>query len=541
MQLQELLKLPVYRGARLLAGKGGAARQVKSVNMMDAPDIIGFLKPNDLLLTTGYAMRDKPEELAGLIRQMAENGCAGLGIKLKRFLHEIPQSALDLADELDFPLIELALEPSLGELLQASLSRMMEKHNEELHYAIDLHRDFSRMIMQGHGIAAVIQALSRVVEGTALLMNHRCETIFGSGPLPDAVFGQLREQSRRMLAGQPDSDAETVGLRLPADETEEGPEAFFYRIRLPQQTYFMVLVNAARMDGSPLPSLAVEQAANVIGFELMKQQAVRERTRRFKNEYFDNLVEGRFGSAAEILHSGKRYGLQDRVPYLCIAAQTDPGTGEADDSQFQKRDYIYERLKTMLSERKRKFVMFNKKERYVLLVEWERQPASGVALLSRELAELQESLFSADRVSLSFGIGNPAEQLTQIPGAFKEAANALELGYRGRQTRFVQIYRAKEVAGLLGMIPKEARRDFVAESFRPLANVEPGEREELLNTARAFLETQGQIAETAKRLYIHRNTVAYRMAKFEKLTGRSLRDPNDSLRLRLAFLLRELQ
>jgi hypothetical protein len=50
MQLMELLRLPVYSNILILAGKSGLTRQVQSVNMMDAPDIIDFLKPNELLL-----------------------------------------------------------------------------------------------------------------------------------------------------------------------------------------------------------------------------------------------------------------------------------------------------------------------------------------------------------------------------------------------------------------------------------------------------------------------------------------------------------
>ncbi|MNC70709.1 Purine catabolism regulatory protein [compost metagenome] len=69
---------------------------------------------------------------------------------------------------------------------------------------------------------------------------------------------------------------------------------------------------------------------------------------------------------------------------------------------------------------------------------------------------------------------------------------------------------------------------------------EPHERDELMATARVFLDTQGQIGETAKRLYVHRNTVSYRLNKYEQLTRRSLRDSNDSLRFRIAFLIGEL-
>ncbi|MGG1314450.1 PucR family transcriptional regulator [Cohnella laeviribosi] len=540
MQLVELLRLPAYRNVRVLAGKRGLSRQVKSVNMMDAPDIIHFLKPNELLLTTAYAIREKPEELLKLVRQMADSGCAGLGIKTKRFLQKIPDSVFELADALDFPLIELALEPSLGELLQASLSCIMEKHNEELNYAIALHRDFSRMIMQGKGIASVIDSLSRVVEGTVLLMNHRYEAIFSSKPLAEPVYEQLRKQTQAMMSGLHGADDQTVSSCFFSANEDERAEVFFYRIQLPRMTFFLILVDA-RIDGSPLPRLAIEQAANVIGFELMKQQAVKERSRRFKNEFFENLVEGRFASAEEMLHLGKRYGLHELFPCHLIVGKTDDAAGEAEDSLFNKRDDIYESLKSALSGHGLQYAIFNKKELFVLLVKRKSGLHPDGVPLPRLLADFQEKLYRSEQISLSFGIGNPVEQPTHLPNAFKEALNALRLGYQSKQTRFVQIYRAKEVVELLQMIPGEARRDFYKETFRGLADIDAGEREELLNTARVFLETQCQIAETAKQMFIHRNTVAYRMAKFEKLTGRSLRDPNDSLRFRLAFLLEELQ
>jgi purine catabolism regulator len=54
------------------------------------------------------------------------------------------------------------------------------------------------------------------------------------------------------------------------------------------------------------------------------------------------------------------------------------------------------------------------------------------------------------------------------------------------------------------------------------------------------LETHCQLSETAKRLYVHRNTVIYRLEKCEELIGRSLKEPDETLRLRLAFRIKAL-
>ena len=114
MKLLDLLKQPCYSGSVIIAGENGLTRTVQSVNMMDAPDIIDFLKPDELLLTTAYLLKDEPDALLTLVAKMAEHGCAGLGVQTKRFLGEIPPGVLLLANTLSFPIIELPPERALG-------------------------------------------------------------------------------------------------------------------------------------------------------------------------------------------------------------------------------------------------------------------------------------------------------------------------------------------------------------------------------------------------------------------------------------------
>jgi len=82
---------------------------------------------------------------------------------------------------------------------------------------------------------------------------------------------------------------------------------------------------------------------------------------------------------------------------------------------------------------------------------WERFP--GERPLVDNLLAVQEILFHRERLSFSFGIGNPAEQLVRIPSSYKEALGALQMRYQSRQTRFIQSYRTRETAELIKLIP----------------------------------------------------------------------------------------
>src|SRR3954453_2555865 len=121
MKVIELLTIPQLDGMTIIAGESGTEREVESVNMMDAPDIIHFLIENEFLITTAYHIKNDPHLLTELVKAMAEQGCAGLGIKTKRFLEKVPDEAIKLANELAFPIIELPLDLSLGEIVNHTL------------------------------------------------------------------------------------------------------------------------------------------------------------------------------------------------------------------------------------------------------------------------------------------------------------------------------------------------------------------------------------------------------------------------------------
>src|SRR5258707_14805623 len=106
LRVREVLAAPCLAEARVLAGASGLDRIVRRLNVMEVPDILPWVKPHELLLTTGYPLRDEPAELVRLVAELDDRGLAALAIKLHRYLDEIPAGMLEEADRRGFPLIE---------------------------------------------------------------------------------------------------------------------------------------------------------------------------------------------------------------------------------------------------------------------------------------------------------------------------------------------------------------------------------------------------------------------------------------------------
>ena len=171
MKLAEILQKPVFDKVEVIAGHTGLNKEIKHITMMDAPDIVDYLNPNDLLVTTAYHLKDKPGVLLSLIKSMQEKDCTALGIKSKRFLGHIPNEAIQFANDKGFPLLEIPLETSLGEIVNASLNYMLSQRTAELTTAFETHRKFTQHILKGKGIKRLVDDLSHMINKRIVLFD----------------------------------------------------------------------------------------------------------------------------------------------------------------------------------------------------------------------------------------------------------------------------------------------------------------------------------------------------------------------------------
>ncbi len=101
----DMLKLPTFAGYEIAAGKNGMGKCVRFVDFIEVPDVIKWALRDTFYFTTGYAFRESPDQICRLIEAFSQNGACGIGIKLGRYIDALPEEALKIADELNFPLV----------------------------------------------------------------------------------------------------------------------------------------------------------------------------------------------------------------------------------------------------------------------------------------------------------------------------------------------------------------------------------------------------------------------------------------------------
>jgi purine catabolism regulator len=314
-KVEDLFIVEVLQEAKVIAGHAGLKRIVESIEISETPDVLDFLTVNSLLLTTGYAFKDNPLALCDLISQINQRPCAGIAIKLKRFIDEIPEEVIDLANQLEFPIIHIPESLTLGKVAHQLLSFIWDNQIEELFYAIHVHKKFTNMMIKGYSLDSLIDNLGSLLKCPVLLLDPIGDVSsfsqhFRTGNMK-IIMKNVEEHFKSDIDKYREKNELTIEIQGGTHSTGICIKMFRVKTMHPYP-YLLIIFNPERL---PYPSsqLAIEQASTVISFTLLKQEAIRDNSRLLENNFFSSLVDGNISSEQEIIHRGKQYGLIDKL------------------------------------------------------------------------------------------------------------------------------------------------------------------------------------------------------------------------------------
>ncbi len=146
------------------------------------------------------------------------------------------------------------------------------------------------------------------------------------------------------------------------------------------------------------------------------------------------------------------------------------------------------------------------------------------------------------RRTFSTGVSRPIDSLAGLPAAYEEALSAVSVGRQLHGASALTHFDGLGVFRLLSLIPDSSDlRRFVEESLGPLANDDVPEHADLRTTLSVLIDTNMNVAETARLLFFHYNTLRYRIAKLEKMLGPFTSDPELRLKLALALKVHQMR
>ena len=314
VSLRAALALPALSGARVLAGAAGLGRAIRYVNVMEVPDILDWVKPDELLLTTAYPLRDDRAQLAELVPRLADRGLAGLAVKPARYLDEVPAVMLEAADRLAFPLLELPPQTALADIINAVLGLILNTQALRLERAAAVHERFTAIVLSGGGVREIVQVLGELLDRPAAILDAH-GAVLARSPLFPGQTDFVRWP--QLLAQTAD------GLRwldLP-DNPSSYTQAAVQPIQVGSELHGIAVVLSEQALLADEQLMALEQGATIAALYLVQARAVAEADHRFQAVCLDELVTGHLADRAVLRERATAFGWDLSGPRAVMVAE----------------------------------------------------------------------------------------------------------------------------------------------------------------------------------------------------------------------------
>lgn len=241
-----------------------------------------------------------------------------------------------------------------------------------------------------------------------------------------------------------------------------------------------------------------------------------DRNNFFQNLLLDNLL------LVDIYNRAKKLHIEVNAPRAVFLVET----------KLEKDGIVTELLKGMFSWQAGDYITAVDESSVILIKALEPNSSYDDMV---EIAETIVALMNSEAMlNVRVSFGTPVQELKDVSKSYKEAKMALDVGKIFYAEKKVTAYSTLGIGRLIYQLPVNLCRIFINEIFGD--NV-PGELdEETLTTINKFFDNNLNVSETSRQLFVHRNTLVYRIEKIQKTTGLDLRNFDDALTFKIALM-----
>ena len=563
MRVRDLLDVPGL-GLRLLTDISGVDRVIQHVFTTDLPDPTRYLTSGDLVLT-GMIWCREPGDADRFVRALVRAGAGVLGAG--EALGEVKPEVVEACARHGITLLAVPAETSFAAVTEEVGRRLNGDRASAMTRVLGRRRLLLSAVAEGAGLDAMFRLMGREIGTECWLLTALGRVVGGTGPSLPAPLA-LRLAGEYLRADRLPAAVRVSGPPVPG--AGGGKYSLFAVGGEPRVTSWFLACAGHEHDWGPIaPELgeSVTELAADAALERARLDAGRAGDRKLAEAIVTMLAAdpGEGAAPAEIASLMRAAGLPPEGRYLVAAMSAEADRIAGPNADRWRCDLAEELAVPPAEGTAEGAVAAALADQIVTLVplaggrpprsqQSPEGPGSAAAhAFADRLREASPVLESArSRIRLTVGVSTPAEGVTALAGALHEAQSARRLaairadaggaaaGGAG-PVPAVSVVTSDEVAShelLLASVPGSVLRSFRERLLGPLLAYDERHHAELLPTLREFLACSGSWNACAAAMYVHVNTVRYRIRRIEELTGRDLSRLDDQVDFFLALRIR---
>lgn len=353
------------------------------------------------------------------------------------------------------------------------------------------------------GVTTMIsnQILQSTVEGIKQISRVDLGVFDTDGKVLAATFPEMEQYAEQamMFVNSPAESQELQGYQ-------------FFKVHDETHLEYILLASGSNDDTYMVGKMASFQLQNL----LVAYKERFDKDNFVKNLLLDNLL------LIDIYNRAKKLHIDTDVRRVVFILET----------SYEKDSTSLENVRISLGNKARDFITAVD-EKSIIIVK-ELAPSDDYAEMEHVAEHILGSLDHARRVNAHIAYGTIVSEIKEVSRSYKEARMALDVGKIFFDERDIFAYSSLGIGRLIYQLPMPLCKMFIREIFE---NKSPDDfDEETLTTINKFFENSLNVSETSRQLYIHRNTLVYRLDKLQKSTGLDLRVFEDAITFKIALM-----
>lgn len=523
ISLRNAMKIGKFGDCEVVAGHGGLARTIDNVTIMEVPEVVQWLKGKELILTSLYAIKDDINAQNMLVQNLHSAGATALAIKPSQFIKEIPEGIMNSGNRLGFPIIEI---PDHIKYLDILSPVMHYIFNEK----VVLQEDLEQASKILHEIFLNAKGLKEFLNNVSYLTKNiiTIESKFSFIVVPEFPhqFDPLNEDQiyelsiiQRPLHFKRSFDGDSVSC-IAAPIMNDG------------EYYGNITCWEVNNENLPIDLAILEKASSLLSLEFLKLRVKYDIEQQYKRDFIRELLFSENIKEKKIIEWGDNYQITREKEYICLVLSSRDGI-PFDENKMQLKEY---QIDAIIQKLHPHALVGHLKDRICLII-----PFSGG--LKNENHEKTFAVL-ADQLDLEsplyLGVGRPGKGPEGIQNSFTQAEKATELNMTINSSKSIFYYDALGAYRLLDQLKgKKELSDFYEETVGTL--FEQDTNHELVKTLKTYFYHNEVLKTTAEALFIHINTLKYRIKKIEDITKCNLRNTEGKMNLFLGLKIHELR
>ena len=516
--VEEILQLPIMESTTVLAGAKGLDRLVQSVGVVAGTEVVEWVKSGAIVLSTGHPLSLRVDDLEELVDGLNDRRVACLAVRLGKYMTELPAAMLERADTLGLPVVQLTDRYAFDDIMVQVLRAINATLVADIAFVEETRAALMRHYLESGSLLEVIEEIEQALTATVLVFDQGGDpsTFAPHYDAEPSVPPHILEEAARIGVVNT-SGGNTVVLVLGSPSSPLG------------------YLHCAR-DERPFSDgdvMALEQAATVVSLALMQRHAVRAVESRYHEEILGRLIDGQPFDQAEMADRfrslGWRLDAPMKVTRIAVWSNDSRTTPECarwlrsvalPTAQFELARSTHGTVTAMSGQA---LIMIGTAEHQATI---DRAGERILRLFDRRVSV---------RLNATITVGRSGEvpELSQLHRAQVQAKVAAMAARQRTEVRTC----AFEELGLLGLVMMASQSGNIDSlhdnALSRLEGLPPRERETSISTLRALVQTNFNLAETARLVHCHYNTVRYRVRRLEELLGPFTTD----VRLRVNIIL----